>query len=361
MRTATLFCLLTLTAAAGENRHEWPQYKGGPGFHGWSPDESVKPPLKLLWEFRTDGDGSGDAGGGVIVAEDKVFLGVWMNSTILCIDARDGKFLWSSKKLPGYGGRSVPGYYGGKVYVWITRPNRMKVIALDAETGKTVWETPLKGSSSLSSTRTGLAIAEDKVFCVDHGEDPAVRALDAATGKQVWRTSLGKGYGTSAIQPCYAGGRVFAGVTNRQKKKLSGATVALDAKTGKELWRREKIFPNTTPSTDGKIVAVCMDTLEDSHTYGLDVATGKTVVKIDKPGFSRRTPTITPDLILSKYYGNNFSTADRRTGKVLWRFHPLNTGCNTPIVAGGYCYFGSGRPQGFKSSPMDAGGKGFCN
>src|SRR5690554_69824 len=70
--TAVLACALVATCRPGdaadpEHVSQWPLYQGGPGFSGHSPDESVKPPLKLVWSYRLDGDASGDAGGGVTV------------------------------------------------------------------------------------------------------------------------------------------------------------------------------------------------------------------------------------------------------------------------------------------------------
>ena len=60
------FALFICPAAA--RPPEWPFYQGDPGFSGRSPDVSLKPPFKLVWTYRLDGDATGDAGGGVTVA-----------------------------------------------------------------------------------------------------------------------------------------------------------------------------------------------------------------------------------------------------------------------------------------------------
>ena len=73
---------------------EWPQLKGNSGFSGLSADDSVKPPLKLLWSYRLDGDASGDAGAGVIVAGGKVFASVANSHSIVALDAHTGRFRW---------------------------------------------------------------------------------------------------------------------------------------------------------------------------------------------------------------------------------------------------------------------------
>ncbi|MFH1920502.1 MAG: hypothetical protein ABIP48_11530, partial [Planctomycetota bacterium] len=82
------WCLATLRASEQERPHEWPQLKGDSGFTGLSPDDTVKPPLKLVWSYRLDGDASGDAGAGVIVAG-------WAD-WVWCLDLKSGKPIWRS-------------------------------------------------------------------------------------------------------------------------------------------------------------------------------------------------------------------------------------------------------------------------
>ena len=91
-------------AGASEIRHlrEWPQLKGNSGFTGLSSDDSVKPPLKLVWSYRLDGDASGDAGAGVIVAGGKVFLPVANSHSIVALDANNGRFCWEHRMTIGY-------------------------------------------------------------------------------------------------------------------------------------------------------------------------------------------------------------------------------------------------------------------
>lgn len=103
-----------------QSRHEWPQLKGGAGFTGYSPDDTVRPPLKLLWSYRLDGDASGDAGAGVIVADDKVFVTVANSHSIVALDAHTGRFRWEHRN-PGIGqigylgNAPVPAWHGGRI------------------------------------------------------------------------------------------------------------------------------------------------------------------------------------------------------------------------------------------------------
>src|SRR5262249_48632661 len=62
---------------------EWPAYKGDAGLSGVSADDSIRPPFKLVWSYRLDGDASSDAGAGVTVAGGKVFVNVSNTRSIL--------------------------------------------------------------------------------------------------------------------------------------------------------------------------------------------------------------------------------------------------------------------------------------
>src|SRR6478735_6221464 len=82
---------------------EWPAYRGDAGLSGVSSDQTIRPPFKLVWSYRLDGDASSDAGAGVTVAGGKVFVNVQNTRSILALDARTGRFAWEYKDTPiGY-------------------------------------------------------------------------------------------------------------------------------------------------------------------------------------------------------------------------------------------------------------------
>src|SRR5262245_18924025 len=82
---------VTLAPLSGS---EWPGYKGNAGLTGLSSDDSIRPPFKLAWTYRLDGDASSDAGAGVTVAAGKVFTNIHNTRSILALDARTGQFAW---------------------------------------------------------------------------------------------------------------------------------------------------------------------------------------------------------------------------------------------------------------------------
>ena len=189
-------------ASEEQRLYEWPQLKGNSGFTGLSPDDSVKPPLKLVWSYRLDGDASGDAGAGVIVAGGKVFVPVANSHSIVALDAESGRFCWEHRDESigqiGYLGHApVPAYHKGRVILWQRRKSS-GVMALDAETGAVQWQQPLS-PHGMDLSRGGLPVADGMVYCSEGGPDPAISALDIETGKRVWRTALGSDVGVYAI------------------------------------------------------------------------------------------------------------------------------------------------------------------
>jgi outer membrane protein assembly factor BamB len=349
-----LSCLMAAFATAqADAPHElsgaeWPSYKGDSGLTGLARDDSVRPPFKLAWSYRLDGDASNDGGGGVIVAAGKVFVSVYNTRSILALDARTGRFIWEHKEVAG-GIRTVPTFAAGRLYVLmrepVSQPKKATLLVLEAATGKELWQQPLK-AEGIDPHRAGLPVADGKVYCSAGGVEPSVTAYDARTGKEVWRTGLGSEDGTCAVTPVVAGGKVFVATrsTHLWKKSADGATVALDAASGKVLWRRKGVFPWTAPATDGKVVACAAFLSTDEQFTLLDATDGTTLWQAPKR-FHHSPGTIARDLVLIKPYGSDFIAVDRLTGKQRWEFHgKCNSGCCSPIVCGDYAYMGTGVP-----------------
>lgn len=346
---ALIACLLTtafavtLPAAEPDNTHEWPQYRGNAGFTGVSPDDSVKPPLKLAWFYRLDGDASGDAGAGVTVAGGKVFVNVHNTRSIVALNAHTGRFEWEYKES-AVGYMTVPTYSNGRLFLWQRQSKKHAIVCLDAASGKLLWQQPT-GAEQAFTQRVGLPVSDGKVFCSEGGDDPAVLAFDEKTGQRLWRASLGKEDGNSVVCPTIAGGMVFVGTLTSLGFRLAeeGATIALDAASGKELWRRKNIFPYRSLVSDGKVVACTMFAKVDTKSYLLDAKTGKTLW-VGPARFHYSPPTITDDLVLIRPYGADCLGLGRESGKERWKFgvRSVTSGCCAPAVSGHYAYMGTG-------------------
>ena len=109
---------------------DWRTFMYDLGFSGMSPDEALKPPLGLLWKFKT---------GGPLYASPVIAHGVlYIGSTDGKLYALDAK-AWGIKWVFDAGDaiRYSAAVFGDRVY-FSARNN--KVYALDARTGEKLWE-----------------------------------------------------------------------------------------------------------------------------------------------------------------------------------------------------------------------------
>src|SRR5207247_5643259 len=144
--------------------------------------------------------------------------------------------------------------YDGIMYL----PNPRGVIqALDAATGDLIWQyrpqapSVEAGSDASRGIQRNVAIYGDKIFGTTG--DAHLIAVDARTGKLVWDTkvadsALGYGY-TSG--PIVVRGKVIAGMSGCTRYKEDVCFIsAHDAVTGKEVWRTSTIDRPGEPGVD---------------------------------------------------------------------------------------------------------------
>jgi alcohol dehydrogenase (cytochrome c) len=149
----------------------------------------------------------------------------------------------------------TPLVYDGIMYL----PNPRGVIqALDAASGDLIWEyRPARaaaadaGGDGGRGSQRNIAIFGDRIFGTT--SDAHMIALDARTGKLVWDTTVADsklGYAYTS-GPIVVRGKVMAGMTGctRYKKDVCFIS-AHDAATGKEVWRTATIARPGEPGGD---------------------------------------------------------------------------------------------------------------
>jgi len=126
--------------------------------------------------------------------------------------------------------------------------------ALDAKTGELLWQyrrtLPARDvlRSHWGQRKRSIFLYEDKVFAMTW--DNAVLALDARTGKQLWEVSRGGDYYiTNTTGPIVVDGVVIAG-SSCQEAPFGCYVTGHDARTGKELWRNEVIPKKGQPGDE---------------------------------------------------------------------------------------------------------------
>ena len=160
----------------------------------------------------------------------------------------DLRLVWSrALNSPGRQ-QGTPLLHDGVMYM----PNPSDVIqAIDAATGDLIWEyrRPLPDDvcdfmlPGVCTTNRNLAIFDRLI--IDTSVDDYVFALDAATGKLVWETEILDYRVNPANQssgPIIANGKVISGRSCMPRAGPEACVVtAHDARTGEELWRRRTI------------------------------------------------------------------------------------------------------------------------
>jgi alcohol dehydrogenase (cytochrome c) len=146
------------------------------------------------------------------------------------------KWVYQSRSLDKH--EVTPLVVDGVMYT-IQSPN--DVVALDAATGKTIWQyshKPAEGTRNpcCGNLTRGVAILGDKLFLA--ALDAKMIALDAKTGKELWNTQIAdytQQYAMT-VAPIVVKDKVITGVAGGEHG-VRGFLAAYDVNTGKEVWR----------------------------------------------------------------------------------------------------------------------------
>jgi len=242
----------------------WPEFHG-PGRKNISQDRGLlkKWPEggpQMLWTYSQCGKGYS----GVVIAEGMIFTaGDFDREEMLLALDMDGKLLWKSPNGdawhgPSPGSRATPTYNNGDVYHM--NPDG-RLAAYEARTGKPLWAVDLK---SRFDARHGIwAFAEnvivdgDKVLCMPGGPGGRVVALDKQTGKTLWANTEIENSAAycSGLVVTHGGVRQLINMTQR-------SVVAVNVENGELVWSAP--FVPTSPQNaltpvfkDGCVFVAC--------------------------------------------------------------------------------------------------------
>jgi alcohol dehydrogenase (cytochrome c) len=231
----------------------------------------------------------------------------------------DLRVAWSWS-LPNGPNEGTPVFHDGVLFVHAYGD---KVQALDAVTGDLLWQYSRRLSKDVpASVKRTIALYGDKVYVPT--SDVHMVALDAKTGRVVWDREVASrtsGYGMTG-GPLVAKGKVMVGTIGRAAG--GNLIVALDAETGQEAWRFHTIAqPNMPFGNSWNGVAV-----EKRHGASVWVAgsfdstTGLALFGVaqtyDTGPYRNlvKGPDITNDLL----YTDSTVAIDPDTGKLVWHY-----------------------------------------
>lgn len=170
---------------------EWLTWRRGHMADGFSPLNQIT--AQNVNELRSSWSWSLPAGPneGTPLYHDGVLFVHAYGDKVQALDAATGDLLWAySRRLPTGVNPSVKraiALYGDKVYTGTSDAN---VVALDAKTGKVVWDSPVVTPRMGYGLTGGVTIAKGKVIASTTGRSAGgnfIVAFDANTGKEAWR------------------------------------------------------------------------------------------------------------------------------------------------------------------------------
>lgn len=134
-----------------------------------------------------------------------------------CLDTATSKILWQRRDLPcnhHRGPASSPILYGDLVILTFDGFDVQYLVALDKQTGQTVWKTDRNLKYNSDNGDTKKAFSTPTVFSID-GRDQLISpsaaatvAYDPRTGQEIWRVYSGGM--NAAARPLYGNGLIYA-------------------------------------------------------------------------------------------------------------------------------------------------------
>ncbi|KZN41431.1 outer membrane protein assembly factor BamB [Pseudoalteromonas luteoviolacea] len=273
---------------------------------------------ELLWEVDTRDetsfwpwadDDSAKLSGGILQAFGKIYIGS-EHGEVIALDRETGETVWR-KAVPGEA-LSTPSAGDGLIYVNL---GSGKLLALHPDTGEQRWsydqEVPaltLRGLSSPTSANGGVLVGE---------ESGKLTVLIAESGFSAWSTDIALAEGSSEFErlvdvdtkPVVSGAYVYTIAYN-------GKLAALDVRSGNVVWDREyssyrdlTIELNTIYLVDSEGVLYALD--KDSGTERWSQSGLR--------GWYLTAPAIAGDYVVVGDQEGNLHWLDKKTGALVSR------------------------------------------
>ena len=244
-------------------------------------------------------------------------------------NVQDLRMVWTRGLAQG-DQQGTPIAYEGTLYM----PNPNEIIqALDAVTGDLKWEYQReipddadRHVGGLSAVTRNIAIYEN--LLIDTANDGYIYAVDANTGRLVWETEI-VDYTVNPARhsagPIIADGKVISGRSCRPLRGPEACVItAHDPRTGEELWRRGLI---AAPGEPGNESWGDVPYEERSHVGSWMVPSYDPELNLIYVGTSVTAPA--PKFLLAgsdnkHLYHNSTLALDAETGNIVWYYQHLN-------------------------------------
>lgn len=297
--------------------------------------------MKFLWRAPVGlGLSSPIIAQGRVFLTDLDYAGPMSKERVLCFDVQTGKPLWSHVYDAAYpetgpstfiqGPIPTPLWHNGKVYAI----GKTVLHCLEAESGKVLWKTDLDreyDSQEFLTYASPLMEGNRLILFSGRFSGPAtacVIAIDKDTGKTLWRAVTDYAGMSSPIVISAAGIRQVI-VWSQQ------AVTSLDAATGEICWREATRPVNqssvvSTPVVQGRRLLIGGLMMElDQEKPAATVLWPETKSPAKRNLSNTSTPLLRSDHIFSARTSGHFVCLDAITGNELWRTEEV-----TDLVSG---------------------------
>jgi alcohol dehydrogenase (cytochrome c) len=251
---------------------DWPAWRRSHLGQGYSPLKQITPAnvgkLRMVWSQPLPG---GDTTTEPLVRDGVLYM-FGYGDEVFAFDAATGHQIWRYRRtLPkglGANGKKTIALYGDRVYA---ATSDLHVVALDARTGRPVWDRPVTDKTGFRSLG-GPLVAKGVVMLGLTGQAPGgnlIIALDADSGEKLWTFN-------TIAQPGTPGGDTWNGLPVEQRNGASVWTSgSYDPVSGLALWGTAQTY-DTGPVRDRK-PGMNNDGLYTDSTLAFEPRSGKLV------------------------------------------------------------------------------------
>ena len=248
---------------------------------------------RLLWRSAGIGHGFGT----VSIAENRIFVaGDMGDKTVLSALDLDGRILWHAENGPIWSGaqpgsRGTPTIDGDRLY-YLSAVGSL--VCLDTKSGQRIWSLNILEQFESQNITWALAasvlVDGPHVICCPGGPRTAVVALDKQSGRTIWESPTTgdlAGYASPSLGE-YQGVRMIFTLTAK-------AVIAVNADTGALLWRFEHIAPN-----DENIL---QPIYHDGHVFVSSHQTGSVLLRLKADGSQIAAEPVWRNTDLDNHHG----------------------------------------------------------
>jgi len=280
----------------------WPMFGLNAARTRYLPAKGIKPPFKLIWHYTERPLLEFPP----IYANGRLYA-VNNSGMAFALDAETGKVLW--ERRIGRLNASSPAYSRGRLYIVNLVPGH--IVKLNAKTGKIIWKRPLPGRAESSP----LVLGRTVYFGCENGY---LYALSTGRGDIRWATPLG---GSIKSAPAFRNGVLYVG-------DYGGYMNAVDAGTGKLIWQSGSLGPGfggtgefySTPALAfGRVYAGN----NDGRVYSYDQSNGALAWTHSTGGYVYSGPTVaqtahTPPTVYIGSFDGNIYALNAKNGETRW-------------------------------------------